>query len=50
MARGENVNGALSDAHALGALAKQYGLLTIVDAVTSLGGVPLLVDEWQLDA
>ena len=24
--------------------------LTIVDAVTSLGGVPLLVDEWQLDA
>jgi alanine-glyoxylate transaminase/serine-glyoxylate transaminase/serine-pyruvate transaminase len=31
-------------------MAKQKGMLTIVDAVTSLGGVPLLVDEWQLDA
>ena len=46
----ETSTGALSDAQALGALAKQYGALTIVDAVTSLGGVPLLVDEWQLDA
>ncbi len=46
----ETSTGALSDAQALGALAKQHGLLTIVDAVTSLGGVPLLVDEWQLDA
>ncbi|AOW83677.1 pyridoxal-phosphate-dependent aminotransferase family protein [Vibrio mimicus] len=46
----ETSTGALSDAQALGALAKQHGMLTIVDAVTSLGGVPLLVDEWQLDA
>ncbi|ASA55451.1 pyridoxal-phosphate-dependent aminotransferase family protein [Vibrio gazogenes] len=46
----ETSTGALSDAKALGHLAKQYGLLTIVDAVTSLGGVPLAVDEWQLDA
>ncbi len=46
----ETSTGALSDAQALGALAKQYDALTIVDAVTSLGGVPLLVDEWQLDA
>ena len=46
----ETSTGALSDAQALGALAKQYGALTIVDAVTSLGGVPLKVDEWQLDA
>lgn len=36
----ETSTGALSDAQALGALAKQHGLLTIVDAVTSLGGVP----------
>lgn len=40
----------MSDAQVLGKLAKQYGLLSIVDAVTSLGGVPLKVDEWQLDA
>ncbi|MDW6002045.1 pyridoxal-phosphate-dependent aminotransferase family protein [Vibrio mangrovi] len=46
----ETSTGALSDAEALGRLAKQHGLLTIVDTVTSLGGVPLYVDEWQLDA
>ncbi|MGY3568644.1 pyridoxal-phosphate-dependent aminotransferase family protein [Vibrio paucivorans] len=46
----ETSTGALSDAEALGALAKQHNVLTIVDAVTSLGGVPLKVDEWQLDA
>ncbi|WP_162062398.1 pyridoxal-phosphate-dependent aminotransferase family protein [Vibrio taketomensis] len=46
----ETSTGALSDAQALGALAKQHNALTIVDAVTSLGGVPLKVDEWQLDA
>ncbi|MGC9423242.1 pyridoxal-phosphate-dependent aminotransferase family protein [Vibrio sp.] len=46
----ETSTGALSDAQALGQLAKQHNMLTIVDAVTSLGGVPLFVDEWQLDA
>ncbi len=46
----ETSTGALSDAQALGALAKQHQVLTIVDAVTSLGGVELKVDEWQLDA
>lgn len=46
----ETSTGALSDAKALGALAKRFGMLSIVDTVTSLGGVPLLVDEWQLDA
>jgi alanine-glyoxylate transaminase/serine-glyoxylate transaminase/serine-pyruvate transaminase len=46
----ETSTGALSDAQALAALARKNNMLTIVDAVTSLGGVPLLVDEWQLDA
>ncbi|MDW6091064.1 alanine--glyoxylate aminotransferase family protein [Vibrio rhizosphaerae] len=46
----ETSTGALSDAKALGHLAKRYGLLTIADTVTALGGVPLAVDEWQLDA
>ncbi|WP_188008772.1 pyridoxal-phosphate-dependent aminotransferase family protein [Grimontia hollisae] len=46
----ETSTGALSDAKALSELARAHGCLTIVDAVTSLGGVPLLVDEWQLDA
>ncbi|MBY7732695.1 alanine--glyoxylate aminotransferase family protein [Vibrio splendidus] len=46
----ETSTGALSDAQAISAIARQFDALTIVDAVTSLGGVPLLVDEWQLDA
>ncbi|MEZ8617795.1 alanine--glyoxylate aminotransferase family protein [Vibrio lentus] len=46
----ETSTGALSDAQAISAVASQFDALSIVDAVTSLGGVPLLVDEWQLDA
>lgn len=46
----ETSTGVLSDAQALAALARQYECLTIVDAVTALGGSPLFVDEWQLDA
>lgn len=46
----ETSTGALSDAKALCALAKQYDCLSIVDAVTSLGGVELRVDEWGIDA
>jgi alanine-glyoxylate transaminase/serine-glyoxylate transaminase/serine-pyruvate transaminase len=46
----ETSTGVLSDARAISELARKHGCLTIVDAVTSLGGVPLLVDEWQLDA
>ncbi|MDX1391121.1 MAG: alanine--glyoxylate aminotransferase family protein [Rheinheimera sp.] len=46
----ETSTGALSDAKTLCALAKQYGCLSIVDAVTSLGGVELRVDDWGIDA
>ena len=46
----ETSTGALSDAKTLCAIAKQYNCLTIVDAVTSLGGVELRVDDWQIDA
>jgi len=46
----ETSTGALSDAKTLCSIAKQHGCLTIVDAVTSLGGVELRVDEWQIDA
>ncbi len=45
----ETSTGALSDAATLAALARKYNCLTIVDTVTSLGGVPLKVDEWGLD-
>lgn len=46
----ETSTGAISDAQALAKLAQEREVLTIVDAVTSLGGVPLKVDEWGLDA
>ena len=46
----ETSTGVQSDAKTLAALARQYGALSIVDAVTSLGGTPLKVDEWGLDA
>lgn len=46
----ETSTGALSDAKTLVELAHRYDCLTIVDAVTSLGGVPVLVDQWGIDA
>lgn len=46
----ETSTGAQSDAQTLVKLAHQYDCLTIVDAVTSLGGTELKVDEWEIDA
>ncbi len=46
----ETSTGALSDAATLAEIARRYGCLTLVDTVTSLGGVPVKVDEWGLDA
>ncbi len=46
----ETSTGALSDAQTLVRIAHQHNALAIVDAVTSLGGVPLKVDEWGIDA
>jgi len=45
----ETSTGALSDAATLGTIARKRGALTIMDCVTSLGGVPVLVDEWGID-
>ena len=46
----ETSTGALSDAQALAKIAHAHQALSIVDAVTSLGGVPLKLDEWGIDA
>jgi len=46
----ETSTGVQSDAKTLVEIAHRHGCLTIVDAVTSLGGSPLAVDEWSLDA
>jgi len=46
----ETSTGAQSDAKTLSALAQKYDCLSIVDAVTSLGGTELQVDDWGIDA
>ncbi|MEO7917691.1 MAG: alanine--glyoxylate aminotransferase family protein [Dokdonella sp.] len=46
----ETSTGVQSDASTLCGLASQYGALSIVDAVTSLGGIPVEVDQWGADA
>jgi alanine-glyoxylate transaminase/serine-glyoxylate transaminase/serine-pyruvate transaminase len=46
----ETSTGVRADAEALCKLAQAHGALTIVDAVTSLGGSPLEVDAWGIDA
>ncbi|NOY43981.1 MAG: alanine--glyoxylate aminotransferase family protein [Deltaproteobacteria bacterium] len=46
----ETSTGAASDARTLARIARDHGCLTIVDTVTSLGGMPVRVDEWGLDA
>lgn len=46
----ETSTGALSDAKTICAIAKKYNCLTIVDAVTSVAGSELRVDEWGIDA
>jgi len=46
----ETSTGALSDAKLLCQIAQKHEVLTIVDAVTSLGGVELRVDDWGIDA
>jgi alanine-glyoxylate transaminase/serine-glyoxylate transaminase/serine-pyruvate transaminase len=46
----ETSTGVLQPLQELSALANEYGALFVVDAVTSLGGVDLKVDEWGIDA
>ena len=46
----ETSTGVQSDVETLCQLAHEHGCLTIVDAVTSLAGSPLKVDDWGVDA
>lgn len=46
----ETSTGAQSDAETLVGIAHNHDCLAIVDAVTSLAGSPLKVDEWEIDA
>lgn len=46
----ETSTGAQSDAAALAEIARRHGALTIMDCVTSLGGTPVRIDQWGIDA
>ena len=46
----ETSTGAISDAKTLAEIAHRHDCLIIADCVTSLGGSPLKVSEWELDA
>ena len=45
----ETSTGVVADVQALGAVVKDAGALVVVDAVSSLGAVPLEMDDWGLD-
>ena len=46
----ETSTGALQPMGGLGAIAERHGALLIADCVTSLGGVPVEIDGWGVDA
>lgn len=46
----ETSTGAHQPLEGLGTLCHRYGALLVVDAVTSLAGVPLETDAWEIDA
>jgi serine---pyruvate transaminase len=45
----ETSTGVIADVRALTAAAKEGGAISVVDAVSSLGAVPLETDEWGVD-
>src|SRR5215216_2722711 len=45
----ETSTGVVADVQALAAAARNAGALSIVDAISSLGAVPLETDEWDVD-
>jgi len=50
MVHAETSTGVVNPMRELAAIAREHGALTIVDAVTSLGGMPIDVGAWGIDA
>ncbi len=46
----ETSTGVVSDAASIGGLVQEHGALFILDCVTSLGGMPVHLDDWHVDA
>jgi len=49
MTQSETSTGVVADVRALAAAAREAGALSVVDAISSLGAVPLETDEWGID-
>lgn len=49
VAYGDTSTGVANDVAAIGRVARSHGALTLVDAVSSLGGMPFSFDEWDVD-
>jgi aspartate aminotransferase-like enzyme len=49
LTQSETSTGVVADIRALTAVAKEAGALVVVDAISSLGAVPLESDEWGVD-
>lgn len=45
----ETPSGTFNDCSRIGPIARSRGVITLVDCVSSLGGMPLEPDSWQLD-
>jgi alanine-glyoxylate transaminase/serine-glyoxylate transaminase/serine-pyruvate transaminase len=45
----ETSTGALQPLEGIGPLCREHDCLLLVDSVTSLGGAPLFLDQWQVD-
>ena len=45
----ETPSGTVNPVDEIGPLARAHGAVTLVDCVSSLGGMPFAADEWQLD-
>ncbi|MBX3425281.1 MAG: alanine--glyoxylate aminotransferase family protein [Pirellulales bacterium] len=46
----ETSTGALQPVDRIGEAVRRHGGLFVIDCVTSLGGLPVKIDEWQVDA
>jgi alanine-glyoxylate transaminase / serine-glyoxylate transaminase / serine-pyruvate transaminase len=49
LVHGETSTGALQPMDGIGKLCREFGALLLLDTVTTLGGVPVLLDRWHVD-
>jgi pyridoxamine--pyruvate transaminase len=49
MVHSETPSGTVTDCSAIGPIAREYGVLTMVDAVSSVGGLEFETDAWGID-